>query len=173
MGMSLSRRDFLKLSTLVASTVTLSACSPTLYQRLAGGTKLTPWLPIDPADFQALSRMTFGPRTEERSDAARSGLQAWIEEQLSPSSIDDLNCSLRLQAFDTLNMQAHDLADLSSRLLGNADRTRVPDELRQATLVRQVFSRRQLYKRRAEYWTVHSTTPPEIATSTYIIPRTD
>jgi Protein of unknown function (DUF1800)/TAT (twin-arginine translocation) pathway signal sequence len=153
--MTLSRRDFLKLSGVVAASVSLSACGPMLYQRLSGNPPLSSWPTLDALDFRALSRLSFGPRPEERSHLKDVGLQAWVEEQLAPDSIDDFNCTLRLQAFDTLTMQAHDLVDLSSRLLGNMDRSVVPDELRQATLVRQVYSRRQLYESLVEFWTDH------------------
>jgi Protein of unknown function (DUF1800)/TAT (twin-arginine translocation) pathway signal sequence len=153
--MTLSRRDFLKLSGLVATGVSLSACGPTIYQRLSGNTPLSAWSSLTASDFRALSRLTFGPRTDERSRLGQIGLQAWVEEQLAPSLIDDFNCSLRLQSFDTLSMQAHELVDMSSQLLGNLDRNTVPDELRQATLVRQVYSRRQLYESMVEFWTDH------------------
>ena len=87
--MPLSRRDFLKLSSLLAANTALAACS-SVYEQLAG----TPVPPgISPLSggagsgarvFPALSRLTFGPRTDERAYAAEMGLAAWIEEQLAP-----------------------------------------------------------------------------------------
>jgi uncharacterized protein (DUF1800 family) len=52
-------------------------------------------------------------------------------------------------------MSPDDLASLSNRLFDEVDTATVPNELRQATLVRQVYSRRQLYERMVEFWTDH------------------
>jgi uncharacterized protein (DUF1800 family) len=153
--MTLSRRDFLKLTGLVASSAALAACSPSIFQRVAGKPALLGWAPLPGADFLALNRLTFGPRPEERARFEQVGLQAWVEEQLAFESIDDFACNLRLQSFDTLNMKAHELADLSDKIFDDIDLQSVPDELRQATLVRQVYSRRQLFEVVAEFWSDH------------------
>ena len=110
---------------------------------------------LDTADFALLSRLTFGPRAAERERAAQIGLAGWIEEQLAPEQIDDGPAEWRLRQFDTLTMSASDLADRSSKLFGEFDRQSVPNELRQSTLLRQVYSRRQLYEELAEFWTDH------------------
>jgi hypothetical protein len=153
----LSRRDFLKLTGLVAGSAVLSSCAP-LYDSLARAAS-----PADPRpagrlnseDFALLNRLTFGPRLDELAKVAEIGIQAWIEEQLAFESVDDLACDLRLRQFKTLGLSAQDLYDLSDKLFDNQDRQRVPDELRQATLVRQVYSRRQLYERLVEFWSDH------------------
>ena len=162
--MTLSRRDFLKLAGIVAGSAALSACEGIVngapaYESLArsmdpnllsgGG------LAVGSKDFTLLNRLTFGPTLEERARVAAIGIQAWIEEQLAYDSIDDFACSLRLSRFDTLKMSAQDLFDLSDKLFENQDRLLVPDELRQATLIRQVYSKRQLFERLSELWTDH------------------
>jgi len=153
--MTLSRRDFLKLGGLVATSAALSACSPSLFQRAAGRPALVSWGPLDAANFTALNRLSFGPGSAERARFAQIGLQAWVEEQLAPETIDDFDCDLRLEAFDTLKLKAYELADMSSQLFDNVDRETVPDELRRATLLRQVYSRRQLYEVMTEFWSDH------------------
>ena len=65
------------------------------------------------------------------------------------------SCDLRIQSFGTLRMGANDLYDLSDKLFDDQDRLSVPDELRQATLIRQVYSRRQLFERMVEFWSDH------------------
>ncbi len=153
--MSISRRDFLKLTGLVATSAALASCSPNIFQRAAGKPSLSGWAPLTNADFLTLNRLTFGPRPEERARFGEIGLQGWVEEQLAFESIDDFSCDLRLKSFDTLKMRAHELIDLSDKILDDVDLQTVPNELRQATLVRQVYSCRQLFEVMAEFWSDH------------------
>lgn len=157
---ALSRRDFLRLSGITAASVTLAACAP-VYGYLAGdahplsGLDGLPDSPADLANFRALNRLTFGPRLEERMRVAKIGLLAWIEEQLAPETIDDREVEIRLRRFETLKLKAADLAELGDKLFDEVDKTGVPADLRQATLLRQVYSRRQLYEAMVEFWTDH------------------
>ena len=96
-------------------------------------------------NFLELNRLTFGPRVEERARFQEIGLAAWVEEQLSYESINDFDCELLLQPFKTLDMDANELEGISNGLFEDYDRLSVPNELSQATLMRQVYSRRQLY----------------------------
>ena len=104
--MTLSRRDFLKLGTLLTTSAALSSCAPA-YHSLAGDFPVVPWTMLDANDFLALNRLTFGPRVEERARFAEIGLQAYIEEQLAFDSVDDFGCELLLTPFKTLSMQAN------------------------------------------------------------------
>ena len=151
--MTLSRRDFLKLSSLIASSAALASCAPV--DRVLAPLADLPWPALDPGDFLALNRLTFGPRPEERQRLLEIGLAGWIEEQLAPDSLEDRLCDFRLRNLPTLSMSASDLADVSDRIFENVDRARVPAELRQATLLRQVFSRRQLHEVMVEFWSDH------------------
>jgi uncharacterized protein (DUF1800 family) len=152
--MSLSRRDFLKLSALVTASAALSSCAP-IYRRLAGGLPTLPWTPLEAQDFLALNRLTFGPRVEERARFAEIGLHAFIEEQLDIESINDFASDLRLSTFDTLHMDADEIEAVSNQLFENYDRERAPNELRQAALLRQIYSKRQLYELMVEFWSDH------------------
>jgi hypothetical protein len=152
--MAISRRDFLKLGALVSASAALSSCAP-VYLRLAGNLPAVPWKPLSPGGFLALNRLTFGPRVEERARFAETGLQAWIEEQLAFESIDDFDVELLLSPFKTLKMAANELEAVSNELFENYDRTTVPDELRRATLLRQIYSKRQLYEVMVEFWSDH------------------
>ena len=154
--MTLSRRDFLKLGALVTASAALSSCAPAYaYRRLAGDLPALPWTPLDSHDFLTLNRLTFGPRVEERTHFAEIGLQAYIEEQLAFDSIDDFDCDLQLNPFKTLKMAANELEGISNQLFENYDREKVPNELRQATLLRQRYSKRQLYEVLVEFWNDH------------------
>lgn len=161
---TLNRRRFLQLAGLVAASTALAACDnenalgrpvQQLRQRLAGLPQAAAAPHGDSATFAVLNRLTFGPRPEERQRAAGIGLQAWIEEQLAPATIDDSATELLLSSFDTLNMRAHELHAWSDKLFDDEDRLTVPTELRRATLLRQIYSRRQLHEVMAEFWTDH------------------
>ncbi len=102
-----------------------------------------------------LNRLTFGPRVEERARFMEIGSQPWIEEQLDVESIDDFDCNLLLQPFKSLNMDANELEAISNGLFDDYDRETIPNELRQATLIRQVYSKRQLYELMVEFWSDH------------------
>lgn len=152
--MTLSRRDFLKLASLVTASAALSSCGP-VYRQLTGDLPPAPWTPLDPRDFMMLNRLTFGPRLEDRACFMEIGLQGWIEEQLAFESIKDFECELRLHPCKTLNMEANELEAISNRLFEDYDRESIPNELRQATLLRQVYSKRQLYELMVEFWSDH------------------
>ena len=150
----LSRRDFLKLASLVTASAALSSCAP-VYRRLAGSFPAIPWTSLGGRDFLMLNRLTFGPRVEERARFTEIGLQPWIEEQLDFETIDDFDCNLLLQPFKSLNMDANELEGISNGLFDDYDRETIPNELRQATLIRHVYSRRQLYELMVEFWSDH------------------
>jgi uncharacterized protein (DUF1800 family) len=150
----LSRRDFLKLASLVTASAALASCVP-VYRKLAGDLPAVPWTPLEARDFMTLNRLTFSPGVEERARFQQVGLEAWIEEQLDFESIDDFNCELQLNPFKTLKMEANELEAISNRLFEDYDRESIPNELRQATLMRQVYSKRQLYELMVEFWSDH------------------
>jgi uncharacterized protein (DUF1800 family) len=154
--MPLSRRDFLKIGALLTASAALSSCAPSIaYRRLSGDLPAIPWTSLNARDFLALNRITFGPRVEERARFAEIGLRPYIEEQLAFESIDDLSCNLQLSKFNTLDMAANELEAISNQLFENYDREKVPNELRQATILRQLYSKRQLYEVMAEFWSDH------------------
>ncbi len=146
MRMQLTRRQFLAASGIAGAAALLAACSPA--RRLAGRADGPgPWPEGDDAAWRALSRLTFGPRADERAHAATVGLDAWIEEQLAPDQIDDREVALRVRRFDTLSMD-------SSIVFGTREDTAIR-ELQQATLLRAVYSKRQLYEVMVEFWSDH------------------
>jgi uncharacterized protein (DUF1800 family) len=160
----ISRRDFLKLASIVAGSAALSSCEALVnaapaYESAARSLDHLDLLGdgpgLMPSEFTLLNRLTYGPTLDERARVAAIGIQAWIEEQLAYESIDDLACDLRLSRIDSLKMSAQDLFDMSDKLFDNQDRTLVPNELRRAALLRQVYSKRQLFERLTEFWTDH------------------
>ncbi len=146
--MSPERRRFLQLAGLGTAGAVLSGCSP-LYSRLAGGPRgLERWPAAVPAaTFAGLNRLTYGPTPEERELVREIGLAGWIEEQLAAEQIDDWEAALRLRPHDLIEREADALVDW--------DEADVTGALQQATLLRRVYSRRQLYELMVEFWTDH------------------
>jgi uncharacterized protein (DUF1800 family) len=145
--MTITRRDFLRLASIVASGATVASCSP-IYSTLASiSTEDLPQIQGDLKAFRALRRLTYGPRLKERARVSEIGLDGWIEEQLAPESIDDQALELRLRPYDLLDLDADAVASREKR--------DVIRELKQVTLLRQVYSRRQIYESMVEFWSDH------------------
>ncbi len=150
--MRLPRRQWLGLGAAGAAAALLSGCE-TLEQRLT-----KPTLPADafaPVDHspspvrRLLDRLSYGPRPGDIAHVAETGAQAYVEEQLRPERIaEDATLTVRLRPLgDILGADAGTLFDI--------DDHQVVTTLRQATLLRAVYSRRQLYERMVEFWTDH------------------
>lgn len=149
----------------------------------------------DPA-ILALNRMTFGPRPGDVDRVRAMGVDAFIEEQLAPESIDDARVDLMLQALPSLAMEIADLGkyyavpfirnkvrkgdkkQVASALSGIMDLIEQTDpngmakagemqmdevrgrmqalvELIQATVLRHVYSERQLFEVMVDFWSNH------------------
>lgn len=146
----MNRRQFLTLAGIASASAALAACAPPrLTLNDAFGTR--PALGTFPApsnpNWHALQRMTYGVRADELAQADALGLDGWIEEQLAPETIGDLDCELRTRGLDVLAMDT----DLVMSVRGEAVRS----ELQRAQVLRAVYSKRQLYETMAEFWTDH------------------
>lgn len=112
----------------------------------------------------ALNRLGFGPRPGELAAFEALGgtdpqrLQIWVDEQLDPASIDDSEADSRLAAaaFETLDKslvelwQDYVVADPPWEI-----RMRPYFETERATLLRGVYSRRQLFELLVDFWHNH------------------
>lgn len=163
--MNLTRRDALRLVGLIAAAAALPSCGPLSTRRKIDPGPLGDWPLADGAEFRALNRLTFGPRLDERAQVASIGLQAWIEEQLAAERIDDRMVGRHLRWFDTLNLAANELADW--------EKEQVCREIRQATLLRQIYSRRQLYEVMVEFWADHFNISIEKGECWFLLPVHD
>ena len=127
-----------------------------LFQALGFGSTTTP-LP-DPehavqrrdAVLTLVNRITNGFNLAEYQRAKELGYDAYLEEQLDPMSIDDSETDARVAAFPTIQMSP------GSIYLTYIEEPEIPFwELKQATLVRRVHSKRQLFERMCEFWSDH------------------
>lgn len=153
MTSKLSRRAFLgTLFGVTAASASISGCSkvvdelaqPDLPDSLnpPGGDTRHPIAHL-------LNRAAYGPRPGQITEVEKIGRSRWINQQLDYRHIDDDAVNWRLRRYDTLNMSARDLMSF------NRDKDYVANELASATLVRAIFSNRQLYEVMVGFWTDH------------------
>lgn len=145
---SLSRRDFLKLAGLTSAVATLWGCAPQAAAMPTFIPVVAPSISEDEFIIAALRRITFGPLPEEIERAKQIGFEAFVEEQLTPQTIDDSALAQHISHLTALDMPASELAELEKR-------AQPVTELIQATLLRAVYSRRQLYELMVNFWSDH------------------
>lgn len=163
----MTRRKMLQLS---AAAAALAACNripgTTIIQSGADATagapspNKTPTPALDPStkagSLLAANRLMFGPRLTDVARIQHMGVDAFIEEQLGmAASADDDNADLqtRLAQLKTLNMTPAELAQLDNdKTMG---RGAIIGELQAATILRTVYSRRQLFEVMCDFWSNH------------------
>ncbi|HYL99239.1 MAG TPA: DUF1800 family protein, partial [Blastocatellia bacterium] len=101
---------------------------------------------IDP-HFHLLSRAAYGPWPGDLDRVRGLGAAAWVEEQLAPEKIDDTACDLRACRFESLEVQTGEDYEFKKTVLS--------DQLVRCSLLRAVYSKRQLYEVMVEFWTDH------------------
>ncbi|HID51323.1 MAG TPA: DUF1800 family protein [Anaerolineae bacterium] len=152
--MSLSRRDFLKLGGLTAVAAGTAGCSAA--GRKLAQDKLPENLPLPAADtavstpdpvLRLLNRAGYGPRPGDLEQARQTGLAAWLEEQLNPNEIEDTAADLLLRSLTLYQMDVTQLIE--------QDRKDAAKELIGSTILRALYSRRQLYEVMVEFWSDH------------------
>ncbi|HSK97887.1 MAG TPA: DUF1800 domain-containing protein [Euzebyales bacterium] len=113
--------------------------------------------PVEPvlADDQVmhvLRRTTFGPTAELVDQVRDSGIAAYLDEQLNPDAIDDGACDALLARYPTLGATA---AEINQREEADGGKFQADRDMVQATVVRAVASRRQLFEVMVEFWANH------------------
>ena len=151
--MKTTRRTLLAGGAALLTAGLLSGCE-TIEQRMTREK-----LPLDallPAGFahsapavRLLNRAAYGPRPGDAARVTQMGMTAYVEEQLHPETLpEDAVLTLRLGSLaDTL---APDPG-----LLFDEDDNQLVSALRQAAILRAVYSQRQLQERMVEFWTDH------------------
>jgi uncharacterized protein (DUF1800 family) len=127
---------------------------------------------LPPLEVIALSRMGYGPRPGDIARVRGMGFSAYVEEQLNPAAIDDSACDARIAAarlkiaYGSVNEvrplsslakttpQLWPLADFGTAM-DWSERVRPYNEVRVATWLRAVYSKRQLRELMVEFWHNH------------------
>jgi uncharacterized protein (DUF1800 family) len=94
-----------------------------------------------------INRLTMGWTPEEQALADSLGYHGYLEYHLNYAAIDDSALAPRLAPYYTLNQPPYQLIGSTSSVVTN--------QLIEATLLRAVYSKRQLFERMVEFWTDH------------------
>jgi uncharacterized protein (DUF1800 family) len=107
-------------------------------------------LSADPA-LHLLRRATFGPNADQLAEINRRGPAGWLDWQLNPAGVEDAACQAALGRF-TLYAMSGQAFTAVARPPGSWSAMM---EVWQATLLRAVCSRRQLFEVMVEFWQNH------------------
>ncbi len=170
--MTLTRRGMIRGSAALTAAAAADALLREPRLAMASGCQILP--PASPSNI-VLNRLSYG--MSSRDAAAFAALpgsdeeryDAWVGQQLNPASIDDSACEARLAGtrlkikYGAVN-QARTLGLLGASIgqlwpLSDhpewTERTRPFDEVRVATWIRAVYSRRQLFEILVDFWHNH------------------
>ena len=107
--------------------------------------------PLDPDPvLHLVSRVTFGATPELVAEVRSMGINAWLAAQLDPASIDDSALDAKLAELTTLNKSIDELR--AEREANNAKRIRPGREWVEATIARQIWSKRQVFEVMVDFW---------------------
>ncbi|HJL18775.1 MAG TPA: DUF1800 domain-containing protein [Sandaracinaceae bacterium LLY-WYZ-13_1] len=107
---------------------------------VAEGPRITP-------ERHLLSRAAFGPWPGDEARVRAMGVDGWIDEQLEPDGIDDAACEVRTGTLD--------VALVPSDLIFEVRPEHLERQLVAHTLLRAVYSRRQLQEVLVAFWSDH------------------
>jgi len=119
-----------------------------------------------------LNRTSFGPTRSEVERVNRSGIRAYLDEQLRPNTLADPLVEEKLAGLKTMRLSSRELIELypppqvarqRAEQQGQGMITRqemlaprmVIVELQQARLLRSIYSRRQLFEVMVDFWSNH------------------
>lgn len=148
--MVISRRNFLKVMGVTGATVASLDRLESVFADLSPNT-------FQPASQTARSevhyvidRLTFGPTDELIKHVEAIGIEAFIEEQLDPETLDMQALNQFADAFPDINSNAATILAKYENLAGQ-----VYLQLAGNMLVQALYSPRQLYERMVHFWTDH------------------
>lgn len=135
-----SRRNFFAKAAL-ATAVGSSVLMPAKAQAAAPGANINNRLHI-------IQRITMGVTPELLAEVKAIGVNAFIDQQLAPATLDDSLVESMLTGFTRLNQS-------SAALIAENRRGQIRNELNGATVLRAVHSRRQLQEVMVDFWSNH------------------
>lgn len=94
-----------------------------------------------------VDRLTFGWTEAEQLLADTLGYHGYLEYHLNPAAINDADCDARVAVYNRLNWSSNGLYDSLPQITMN--------QVIESTIVRAVYSKRQLFERVVEFWTDH------------------
>ncbi len=169
--MTATRREWLKAAAVAGGALALTGCervisrvSRELGQTIPERIGVAAGAELDPA-FHMLARATYGVWPGDLDRARSMSAEAWIEEQFAPERIDDSLCDLRARRFETLHHDPGTCYEYKKPVLR--------EEITRHTLLRAVYSQRQLFEVMVGFWTDHLNINLEKGDSIYLKPADD
>lgn len=144
----MDRRQFL-IAAGAASTLAVAGCAP-IAQRVAGRRRAADVSVPKRGGNEAhryLHRVAFGPIPGDHQQFVAMGRDAFLAEQLAPTNDDEPMLKFLLSRLDVMRVSSAELRDLPE---GHVMR-----QLRQAAILRAVYSRWQVRERLTDFWTNH------------------
>jgi len=105
---------------------------------------------VPTGEMRLLRRVTVGTTIEDVAWMRSLGYYGYLEWQLSPETMGDPECESRLLPLITINLAPFSLYGQESAV--------VIRELTEATIIRAIYSNRQLLERMVEFWADHFNT---------------
>lgn len=165
-----SRRQVLQTGALLGSTLALGGCEKvisavaTRLEGLPESITVADGAAIDPV-FHLLSRAAYGPWPGDLDRVRKMGAEAWIDEQLAPEKIRDLACDLRARRFESIHQ--------SPGMCFEYKRPVLRREITRHTLLRAIYSKRQLFEVMVGFWTDHLNIDLDKGDCIYLKPSDD
>lgn len=169
--MNVTRRAWLKTAAVSGGAMSVTGCeriisrvTGDLGQAIPERISVADGAEIDPT-FHLLNRAAYGPWPGDLDSVQSKSAEAWIEEQLAPEKIDDTLCDLRARRFETLWHEPATCYEYKKAVLR--------EEITRHTLLRAVYSKRQLFEVMAGFWTDHLNINLEKGDCIYLKPADD
>jgi uncharacterized protein (DUF1800 family) len=168
---TVSRRAALRTTAAVGAVAAVGGCekaislvSGQLGQDVPATVAVPSGAAVDPA-HHLLSRAAYGPWPGDVDEVRKIGEDAWIDSQLDPASIDDHVCDLRARRFETIHHSPGTCFEYKKPVLR--------EEMARHTLLRAVYSKRQLFEVMVAFWTDHLNINIEKGDCIYLKPSDD
>jgi uncharacterized protein (DUF1800 family) len=176
--MALSRRTLLRSSAALTVAATTASAAQAAFGDPQPAEAACSIFGQPPLEVIALNRMAYGPRPGDIERVKAMGFTAYVDEQLNPQAINDSDCDRRLsearlhiaydagtgyaalnenRALTSLNKTTSELWGLARNVppAPSQERMRPQSEVRVATWIRALYSKRQLFELLAEFWHNH------------------
>ena len=139
-----SRRTVLAAATAVAGAAATGSLLLDAAPAAAAG--IGNLLPADPT-AHLVRRATFGPTPATLAEAAKLGIDGWLDQQLNPARISDATCDAVLAK---LPLAGADIATVRAKLAKHS--YDAFGQLGRATVARAIWSNRQLFEMTVNFW---------------------
>ncbi len=103
-------------------------------------------------NLHLLKRLTYGPSPASLAEIVSLGAPTWLRQQLAPATINDSVCDKYLTRYPRLNYSIPTVRIKYATMNGSWD---LMSDLGQATLLRALSSKRQLFEMMVEFWSNH------------------